>query len=290
MQSFKIIQSITDRQDASLKIFFREVSHIPMITPEREIELAKEIKKGNQSAIDELVKANLRFVISVAKQYQNKGLPLVDLIQSGSEGLIEAATKWDETRGFKFISYAVWWIRQSIIKAISSECRTVRVPTNQIVYVSKINKTLNKLEQELERTPSAEEISSEIELDPQKINIALSAINYSVSLDSPFKNEETDCLLDVIPNKNTEDTYSNLSNQVIVSEINKIISQLPNRESDCVRMFFGLEMNPMTLKEIANRFGIGSERVRQIINGGMCKLKTDYLDDLKLLYNDLRGI
>ena len=186
MKSFKIIQSITDRQDASLNIFFKEVSKLPMIDINKEIELSQKIKEGDMNAANELVKANLRFVISVAKQYQNKGLPLVDLIQEGCLGMIEAAKRYDESRGYRFISYAVWWIRQSIIHAISDQCRTVRVPMSQVVNMNKINKASDKFEQEHGRKPSAEELESEINLDASKINLTLSSVNKAISLDTPF--------------------------------------------------------------------------------------------------------
>lgn len=281
MRSFKITQSITDRQDASLGMFFKEVSRIPMASAEEEIELSKRIKDGDIAAIHRLVEANLRFVISVAKQYQNKGLPLVDLIQSGCEGIIEASKRWDESRGFKFISYAVWWIRQSIIQAISSECRTVRVPMNQIVHMNKINKATDKLEQELGRTPSVEEISSETDITSDKINLTLSSINKSLSLDTPFKDEEAGCLLDILPNENSAYADENVVRESISQEIDLVLSKLSNREGDVLRMSFGLGMLPMTLEEISERFGIGAERVRQIQHEAIAKIKEKYSDLLR---------
>lgn len=281
MRNFKITQSITDRQDASLGMFFKEVSRIPMASAEEEIELSKRIKDGDIAAIHRLVEANLRFVISVAKQYQNKGLPLVDLIQSGCEGIIEASKRWDESRGFKFISYAVWWIRQSIIQAISSECRTVRVPMNQIVHMNKINKATDKLEQELGRTPSVEEISSETDITSDKINLTLSSINKSLSLDTPFKDEEAGCLLDILPNENSAYADENVVRESISQEIDLVLSKLSNREGDVLRMSFGLGMLPMTLEEISERFGIGAERVRQIQHEAIAKIKEKYSDLLR---------
>lgn len=281
MRSFKITQSITDRQDASLGMFFKEVSRIPMASTEEEIELSKRIKDGDIAATNRLVEANLRFVISVAKQYQNKGLPLVDLIQAGNEGCIEAAKRWDESRGFKFISYAVWWIRQSIIQAISSECRTVRVPMNQIVHMNKINKATDKLEQELGRTPSVEEISNETDISSDKINLTLSSINKSLSLDTPFKDEEAGCLLDILPNENSAYADENVVKESISQEIDLVLSKLSNREGDVLRMSFGLGMLPMTLEEISERFGIGAERVRQIQHEAIAKIKEKYSDLLR---------
>lgn len=214
MRNFKIAQSITDRQDASLGIYFRDVSKQPMISPEEEIELTREIKKGNNKAAEKLINANLRFVISVAKQYQGKGLPLVDLIQEGNCGLIEASKKFDENRGFRFISYAVWWIRQAIIKAISDQCRTIRVPMSQIVCVGKINKATEAFEKTYGRKPSVEELEESTKLEANKITSALSSINGSVSLNSPFKGDDTGCLLDVIPNNNITPTDQEVSKMI----------------------------------------------------------------------------
>lgn len=281
MRGFKITQSITDRQDASLGIFFKEVSKIPMATVEEEIELSKRIKNGDMSAANRLVEANLRFVISVAKQYQNKGIPLIDLIQIGVLGALEGAKRWDESRGFKFISYAVWWIRQAIMQAISLESRTIRVPMNQIVNMNKINKASEKLEQKHERTPSVEEISSETELDSGKINLTLSSINKSISLNTPFSDEEAGCLLDIIPDSNSNSTDDNISQETESNEIEFVLSKLTNRESDIIRMSFGIGTDQMSLEEISGRFGIGSERVRQIQSEAISKIKKKYSNLLR---------
>lgn len=281
MKNFKITQSITDRQDASLGMFFRDISKIPLATPEEEIELSKRIKNGDTAAINRLVEANLRFVISVAKKYQNKGIPLVDLIQAGNLGILEAAKRWDESRGFKFISYAVWWIRQSIIQTISSECRTIRVPMNQIDYMNKIGKASEKLEQELGRNPSVEEISTEVNLSSNKVNLTLSSINKSLSLDMPFKDEEVNCLLDVIPGSIVTD--NNIIQESVSQEIDTVLLKLSNRESDVLRMSFGLGMEPMVLEEIAGRFGLGTERIRQIQNEAIDKIRLNYSDILREL-------
>lgn len=254
-----------------------------MITPEEEIELTKQIRSGDKKAIDKLVKANLRFVISVAKQYQNKGLTLVDLIQEGNIGLIEAAKRYDETRGFKFISYAVWWIRQSIIHAISEQCRTIRVPMNQVVYINKINKASEKFEQENGRKPSVEELEKETNLDSDKINLTLASINKAVSLDTPFKDEEAGCLLDVIPNENSSNTDEYSSRNDLSDSIEFVLSKLPFRERDILRMSFGIGMCVMQNEEIADRFGIGCERVRQIQKEALNKLKIEYGDVLREL-------
>lgn len=283
MRSFKITQSITDRQDASLGMYFKDVSKQPRISAEEETELARRIKEGDQSASDKLVEANLRFVISVAKQYQNKGLPLVDLIQAGNEGLIEASTRWDESRGFKFISYAVWWIRQSIIKAISSECRTIRIPMNQVVSINKIIKTSAKLEQELNRLPSVEEIAEEAKIPVDQVNLTLLSTNKSLSLDLPFKDEEANCLLDVVPNENSPEADSTVIEESISTELEEVLSKLSNREGDILRMVFGLGMTPMTFEEIAPKFGIGVERVRQIQHEAIDKIRLNYSDILREL-------
>lgn len=276
MKSFKITQSITDRQDASLGIFFKEVSKLPMIDINKEIELSRRVKKGDMKAADELVKANLRFVISVAKQYQNKGLPLVDLIQEGCIGVIEASRRYDESKGFRFISYAVWWIRQAIIHAISDQCRTVRVPMSQVVYMNKISKATEKFEQEYGRKPLPEEIESETNLTSDKISFTLSSSSRSVSLESPFKDEEAGCLLDVIPNSNSEDTDKTLIQDSISQELEDVLDKLSFRERDILRMSFGLGMMPMQNEEIASRFGIGCERVRQIQHEAIDKIKSNY--------------
>lgn len=283
MKSFKITQSITDRQDASLGIFFKEVSKIPMLDINEEIELSRRVKKGDRSAANKLVEANLRFVISVAKQYQNKGLPLVDLIQCGAEGALEAALRYDESKGFRFISYAVWWIRQAIMHAISDQCRTVRIPMSQVVCMNKINRASEKFEQEHYRKPSVEELGSETNLDTSKINLTLSSINKAVSLDTPFKDEDAGCLLDIIPNDEVEETDQFSLQESVSKEIEEVLSKLSFRERDIIRMSFGLGMNPMQNEEIAARFGIGCERVRQIQHEAIDKIRTNYSDILREL-------
>ena len=283
MKSFKITQSITDRQDASLGLYFKDVSKQPRITPEEEIALAKLVRAGDKAAIDKLVKANLRFVISVAKQYQNKGLTLVDLIQEGNLGLIEAAKRYDETRGFKFISYAVWWIRQSIIHAISDQCRTIRIPMNQVVYINKINKASEKFEQENGRKPSVEELEKETNIDSSKISLALASANKATSLDTPFKDEDAGCLLDTIPNENASETDAYSARNDLSNSIEFVLSKLPFRERDILRMSFGIGMCSMQNEEIAGRFGIGCERVRQIQKEALNKLRIEYSDILREL-------
>lgn len=283
MKSFKITQSITDRKDASLGIYFKDVSKLSMITPEKEIELTRRIKLGDKAAANELVTANLRFVISVAKQYQNKGLDLVDLIQEGNIGMLEAAYKFDETRGYRFISYAVWWVRQSIMRAISEQCRTVRVPMSQIVNMSKINKMSEKFEQKNGRVPSMEEIEEETNLNRKKINMSLASTYRSVSLESPLRDEDVSCLLDVLPNDNSESTDTTALKSDLILEIERILSKLSYREQDVLRMSFGIGVQAMSNDEIANRFGIGGERVRQIQHSAINHIKNKYKNELSEL-------
>lgn len=283
MKSFKITQSITERQDASLGMYFKDVSKQPLIDINEEIALTKKIKEGDKAAVDALVKANLRFVISVAKQYQNKGLDLVDLVQEGNIGLIEAAKRYDETIGFRFISYAVWWIRQSIMHAISDQCRTVRIPMSQVVYMNKINKATAKFEQEHGRKPSPEEIEEETNLSSDKISFTLSSSSRAVSLETPFKDEEAGCLLDVLPNENCEDTDRQLVQSSVSQELEDVLNKLSFRERDILKMAFGLGMTPMQNEEIASRFGIGCERVRQIQHEAIDEIKTNYKHLLKEL-------
>ena len=283
MRSFKISQSITDRQDASLNSYFKDVSRQPMISQEEEIELTKKIKEGNEAAVKKLVEANLRFVISVAKQYQNKGLALVDLIQEGNLGLLEAARKFDETRGFRFISYAVWWIRQAIIKALSDQCRTIRIPANQVVCMNKINKVIEQFEQQHGRKPSIGELEELTDIDHDTICLTMSAMNRSVSLESPIKDEDASCLLDIIPNDGAVSTDTEVSKNDLSNEIERILSKLSYRDRDILRMSFGIGMNPMTNEEIARRFGIGSERDRQIQHSAINYLRVKYINNLKEL-------
>ena len=283
MKSFKITQSITDRQDASLGLYFKDVSKQPMISPEEEIRLTKEIKKGNDKAVQKLAAANLRFVISVAKQYQGKGIPLVDLIQEGNLGLLEAARKFDETRGFRFISYAVWWIRQAIMKAISEQCRTIKVPMNQVVYINKINKVAEKFEQLNGRKPSVEELEEETEIEASKISSAMLSNGRTVSLESPLKDEDVTCLLDIVPDEGAPPADSTATKNDLSDGIETILAKLSYRDSDILRMTFGIGMRPMPNDEIANRFGIGIERVRQIQHSAINFIRKNYINDLKEL-------
>ena len=283
MKNFKITQSITDRQDASLGLYFKDVSKLSLLSPEEEIELTKRVKEGDEKATKKLIESNLRFVISVAKQYQGKGLPLVDLIQEGSLGMIEAATKFNPDKGFRFISYAVWWIRQSIMKAISEQCRTVRIPMSQVVYINKINKATEKFEQLNGRKPSLGELEEETKIEASKINSTMASAGRAISLESPLKDEEVSCLLDIIPDEGATPADSNVTKNDLSSSIEAILAKLSYRDSDILRMSFGIGMQPMPNDEIANRFGIGTERVRQIQHSAINFIRKNYINDLKEL-------
>lgn len=283
MKSFKITQSITDRQDASLGLYFKDVSKLSLLSPEEEIKLTKKVKEGDEKAKNKLIESNLRFVISVAKQYQGKGLPLVDLIQEGSLGMIEAATKFNPDKGFRFISYAVWWIRQSIMKAISEQCRTIRVPMSQVVYINKINKATERFEQLNGRKPSLEELEKETKIEASKINSTMASAGRAVSLESPLKDEEVSCLLDIIPDEGATPADSDATRNDLSNGIEAILAKLSYRDSDILRMSFGIGMQPMPNDEIANRFGIGTERVRQIQHSAINFIRKNYINDLKEL-------
>lgn len=276
-------QIITERLDASLKIFLREINKKPLIDATKEIELSKRIQNGDIAAANELVEANLRFVVSVAKQFQKKGLPLVDLIQYGCIGALEAARRFQADRGYRFISYAVWWIRQAIMHAISEHCRTVRVPMSQVVYLNKINKATEQFEQKYNRKPSSEELEQFAELNSDKIDYTLSAFNKTVYLDSPLKEEEGGCLLDVLPNNNADYADNSSVKRDVASKLDELISNLSYREQDVLRMSFGINMEALENENIGYRFGLGSERIRQIQNEALEKLRKNYLEELEEL-------
>ena len=245
-----------------------------MISVEEEVELAQRIRKGDKKALERLTKANLRFVVSVAKQYQNQGLSLPDLINEGNVGLIKAAEKFDETRGFKFISYAVWWIRQSILQAIAEQSRIVRLPLNQVGSVNKINKLLNKFEQENERRPSVEEISESLDLPEDKIDEAMSVNTRHVSVDAPFIDGEDNSLLDVLINDDAPMADRTLLMELLKAEINNALKVLNERERGVIEAFYGINQPEMTLEEIGSKFGLTRERVRQIKEKAIRRLRT----------------
>ncbi|MBO7372547.1 MAG: RNA polymerase sigma factor RpoD/SigA [Bacteroidales bacterium] len=273
MRQLKITKSITNRESASLDKYLQEIGREELITVEEEVELAQRIKKGDQEALEKLTRANLRFVVSVAKQYQNQGLSLPDLINEGNLGLIKAAEKFDETRGFKFISYAVWWIRQSILQALAEQSRIVRLPLNQVGSLNKINKALSKFEQENERMPSSDELAEILGIPRDKINDTLRVSGRHVSVDAPFVDGEDNSLLDVLVNNDSPNADKGLVNESLNKEIERALSTLTERERDIVRYFFGIGCQEMTLEEIGEHFGLTRERVRQIKEKAIRRLR-----------------
>ena len=273
MRQLKITKSITNRESASLDKYLQEIGREELITVEEEVELAQRIKKGDQEALEKLTRANLRFVVSVAKQSQNQGLSLPDLINEGNLGLIKAAEKFDETRGFKFISYAVWWIRQSILQALAEQSRIVRLPLNQVGSLNKINKALQKFEQENERMPSPEELADILEIPREKIADTLRFSGRHVSVDAPFVDGEDNSLLDVLVNSDSPNADRGLVNESLNKEIERALSTLTERERDIVKYFFGIGAQEMTLEEIGEYFGLTRERVRQIKEKAIRRLR-----------------
>ncbi|MCK5823128.1 MAG: sigma-70 family RNA polymerase sigma factor [Bacteroidales bacterium] len=273
MRQLKITKSITNRESASLDKYLQEIGKEELISVEEEVELAQRIKKGDRIALEKLTKANLRFVVSVAKQYQNQGLSLPDLINEGNLGLIKSAEKFDETRGFKFISYAVWWIRQSILQALAEQSRIVRLPLNQVGSLNKINKAFSKFEQENERKPSAEEVADSLELSKDKIEDTLRVSGRHISVDAPFVDGEDNSLLDVLENKDSPIADNNLLNESLRKEVDRVLCTLTERERDIIKLFFGIGIPEMTLEEIGDRFGLTRERVRQIKEKAIRRLR-----------------
>ena len=264
MRQLKITKSITNRESASLDKYLQEIGREELITVEEEVELAQRIRKGDRAALEKLTRANLRFVVSVSKQYQNQGLSLPDLINEGNLGLIKAAEKFDETRGFKFISYAVWWIRQSILQALAEQARIVRLPLNQVGSLNKISKALSKFEQDNERRPS-----------PDKIADTLKVSGRHISVDAPFVDGEDNSLLDVLVNDDSPMADKTLVNESLSKEIDRALSTLTDREKDIIRMFFGIGCREMTLEEIGDKFGLTRERVRQIKEKAIRRLRQN---------------
>ena len=273
MRQLKITKSITNRESASLDKYLQEIGREDLISVEEEVELAQRIKKGDQVALEKLTRANLRFVVSVAKQYQNQGLSLPDLINEGNLGLIKAAEKFDETRGFKFISYAVWWIRQSILQALAEQSRIVRLPLNQVGSLNKINKAYSKFEQENERKPSPEELADKLELPADKVADTLRVSGRHISVDAPFVEGEDNSLLDVLVNNDSPNADKTLINESLAREIERALATLTERESDIIKLFFGIGCQEMTLEEIGERFGLTRERVRQIKEKAIRRLR-----------------
>ena len=273
MRQLKITKSITSRESASLDKYLQEIGRKDLITVDEEVELAQRIRMGDQAARDKLVSANLRFVVSVAKQYQNQGLSLPDLIDEGNFGLIKAAQKFDETRGFKFISYAVWWIRQSILQALAEQARIVRLPLNQVGSLNKMTKAVSRFEQIHERRPSPEELAELLDTSADKVNDTLKVSGRHVSVDAPFVDGEDNSLLDVLPNNDSPMADYTLNQESLSKEVNRALDQLSPRERDILKMFFGIGCQEMTLEEIGAKFDLTRERVRQIKEKAIRRLK-----------------
>jgi RNA polymerase primary sigma factor len=284
MRQLKITKSITNRESASLDKYLQEIGHEELVSVDEEVELAQRIRQGDHKALEKLTKANLRFVVSVAKQYQNQGLSLPDLINEGNLGLIKAAEKFDETRGFKFISYAVWWIRQSILQAIAEQSRIVRLPLNQVGSVNKINRVLNKFEQENERRPSIDEIAEKVDLPHEKIEDAMKVNNRHVSVDAPFVDGEENSLLDVLVNDDSPMADRKLVMESLRDEINCALLTLNERERNIIEAFFGINQSEMTLEEIGDKYGLTRERVRQIKEKAIRRLRQNTKNKLLKTY------
>lgn len=286
MRQLKITKSITNRESASLDKYLQEIGREELISVSEEVELAQRIKKGDHTALEKLTKANLRFVVSVAKQYQNQGLSLPDLINEGNLGLIRAAQKFDETRGFKFISYAVWWIRQSILQALAEQSRIVRLPLNQVGSLNKITKEMSRFEQENERRPSTEELAERLDMPVDKISDTIQVSGRHISVDAPFVEGEDNSLLDVLNNEDSPMADASLNQESLSKEVDRALKQLYDRERDILKMFFGIGCQEMTLEEIGAKFDLTRERVRQIkekairrLKGQKSKLLKSYLGE-----------
>ena len=275
MRQLKITHSITNRDIKSLDKYLQDICSEELLTPEQEVQLAQRIKQGDQAALERLTKANLRFVVSVAKQYQNQGLSLPDLINEGNVGLIKAAKRFDETRGFKFISYAVWWIRQSILQAIAENSRIVRLPSNQLGALNKLKKEISKLEQQLERPPSEEELAELLDIPEDKIKAIMGISGRHVSIDAPLASDEDVNFVDVLPNEDTPPTDSALMQESLSQEIERALSTLTEYEREVIKMYFGIGLpHSLSLDEIAMKFGLTRERVRQIKEKGIKRLRV----------------
>ena len=275
MRQLKISKSFTNRESDALDKYLQDIGHEELLSLDEEVELAQRIKEGDNKALEKLTRANLRFVVSVAKQYQNQGLSLPDLINEGNIGLIKAAKKFDETRGFKFISYAVWWIRQSIMQAIAEQGRPVRLPLNQVGSVNKINKALSKFEQEHERRPSIDEIASSTDLPQEKVEEAIKANTRQVSMDAPFKEGEENSLIDVLSSDETPSTDAELLKQSLREEMSMALNVLNERERNVIMAFYGIGQPEMSMDEIGKRYGLTRERVRQIRERALRRLRQN---------------
>ncbi len=275
MRQLKINKSITNRQNAALDKYLVEIGREELISTDEEVELAQKIHKGDRRALDKLTRANLRFVVSVAKQYQNQGLALNDLIDEGNLGLIKAAQKFDETRGFKFISYAVWWIRQSILQAISEQSRIVRMPLNQVGFQSKLSKAVVNFEQANERRPSVQELADILDTDEAKVREAMGTNGKKVSVDAPFQDDDSNSLIDIMTDEDAPTTDNNMEKESLSKDLNSALSTLSEREQQVLKMLFGIGCNEMTAEEVANNLSLTRERVRQIKERALRRLRDD---------------
>ena len=264
MRQLKVSVTITERSGEAIERYLQDINREEMISPDEETELARRIHKGDNEALEKLVKANLRFVVTVAKQYLGQGIGLIDLINEGNIGLITAARKFDETRGFKFISYAVWWIRQSILQALAENSRLVRLPLNQVGNVSKVNRFFNKFIQENERRPSPDEVAEALGVDDNKVNNVVFSSGRHISMDAPLVEDEDSCLLDLMTNQDNEVTDSTLISESMKEEVHRALDALPEREAEVIKMYFGINTPELGLEEIGNRLNLSRERVRQI--------------------------
>ena len=277
MRQLKITKQVTNRETPSLDKYLHEIGKVTLLTAEEEVKLAKKIKQGDQKALEKLINANLRFVVSVSKQYQNQGLSLPDLINEGNIGLIKAAQRFDETRGFKFISYAVWWIRQSILQALAEQARIVRLPLNKIGSINKVNNTFARLEQDFQREPTSDEIANALEMAPKDVKEALNVSSRHISMDAPLRKDEDNTLYDILLSTDSLSPDSNLLNDSLRKEIERSLSTLTLRESDIIKLYYGLNKEPpYSLEEIGKLFNLTRERVRQIKEKAIKRLKHTY--------------
>ena len=273
MRQLKITKSITNRESASIDKYLQEIGRENLLTVDEEVQLAQRIRQGDQAALEKLTRANLRFVVSVAKQYQHQGLSLPDLINEGNLGLIKAATKFDETKGFKFISYAVWWIRQSILQALAEQSRIVRLPLNQVGSLNKLNREQSRFEQKNEREPSEEELASTLDMTSEKVTETMKISGKQMSMEAPFGEDEENCLLDMMPNENIPHTDNTLIRESLNNEVERALSTLTGREKAIIKHFYGIGVPDLTLEEIGNKFGLTRERVRQLKEKAIRRLR-----------------
>ena len=273
MKNNSITQNITERSDIATSLFFKDISHYSCLSIEEENNLIKEIKQGNKEAESKLIKCNLRFVVSIAKQYQHKGLPLMDLVQEGSIGMLNSLHNYDETRGFKFISYAVWWIRQAIIKALTDNSRTVKAPVNQILTINKINKIVEKIEQKENREANISELSDEMDINENKINLAYASFSNAISIETPVKDEDNNCLLDIIPSNMFETGEEIITKKERINAVHNALNKLKPREKDIIVKCFGIGTTKKSINRIADEYNISVERIGQIRKNSLKKLK-----------------